>query len=78
MPPKFQVNISPPEEVLDLLDQTVERFGARHMVCKNRNQLVNEILQRFLIVQIKLLERYDGMINEEIEQILKRGGPIPS
>ena len=65
----YQLNITPPEETLDLLDKCVERFGGRHNNARNRVSITAEVMQQFLPVWVYLMERRDSELIEKLEAL---------
>lgn len=71
MPKPFQLNISPLEDSLKMLDELVERYGSRHKAAKNRNTIAAEVLDQFLPVWAEMLARKDKDLQDRINTILQ-------
>jgi hypothetical protein len=65
----YQLNVTPPEETLDLLDKCVEKFGSRHSNARNRVSIAAEVMQQFLPVWVYLMERRDADLIEKLESL---------
>jgi hypothetical protein len=70
MPKQNQLNISPNDETLALLEALVDRFKSRHRSAKNRNSIAAEVVEQFLPVWAKIMEQRDSNLQSSIDEIL--------
>lgn len=70
MPKQNQLNISPGNETLELLESLAQKYGIRHRSAKNRNSIAAEVVEQFLPVWAKLMEIRDRNLQASIDEIV--------
>lgn len=68
---KTQLNISPGDDILTLIDDLVARYGTRHITASSRNALVADCLRKYLPLYAQVLESSDRAIDSHYDQVLR-------
>lgn len=65
----YQLNMTPPDDTLELLDKCVEKFGGRHSNARTRVAIAAEVMQQFLPVWVHLMEKRDTEFISKVEAL---------